>query len=77
MLYYDRLTNLVLARLNNAIDTFTRLQLHGMKEDQILRISRAIELSEHILNSNYMQSLNPHFGGKSVTRLIKIKPEPL
>ena len=37
---------------NDAINTFIKLRLHGMTEDQILRKCRAIEVNGHNLHSN-------------------------
>jgi hypothetical protein len=47
---------------NDAINTFMKLRLYGMTEDQILKSCKIIEKNGHNLNSNPMQSVNPYFG---------------
>ena len=55
-----QMTNLISA-CNDAINTFMKLRLSGMTEDQILKMCRVIETNGHNLNSHYAKSINPQF----------------
>jgi len=45
----------ILARQNDAVLALARLQFYGVKEDQILKMCRAIESNGHNVNSHYTQ----------------------
>ena len=64
---YDTLTQLnmtkeFLGRQNDAINTFMKLRLYGMTEDQILKMCRVIERDGHTFNAYYTQSNIAQFG---------------
>jgi len=45
----------ILARQNDAVIALAKLQFYGVKEDQILKMCRAIESNGHNVNSPYTQ----------------------
>jgi hypothetical protein len=64
---YDTMTQInmtkeFLGRQNDAINTFMKLRLYGMTQDQILRTCRTIEENGHNLSSYSSQSPSPIFG---------------